>query len=53
VAALLHLGIQIIAICGTIGVSERLIFIVKKLLKDGNDLRSYRLEVKVQEKTRR
>ncbi len=38
VAALLHRGLAATAICQTLGVSERLIFKVKKLLKDSKDL---------------
>jgi hypothetical protein len=39
VAALLHAGLSIIDICQTLGVSERLIFKIKKLVKEGKDLK--------------
>jgi transposase-like protein len=42
VAALLHAGVAVIDICRTLGVSERLIFKVKKLVKQGKDLKIVR-----------
>jgi hypothetical protein len=42
VAALLHVGMSITDICRSVGVSERLIFKVKKLIKEGKDLKIIR-----------
>ncbi len=42
VAALLHTGMTITDICQSVGVSERLIFKVKKLIKEGKDLKIIR-----------
>jgi AraC-like DNA-binding protein len=42
VAALLHSGLAIMDICWTLGVSERLIFKIKKLEKEGKDLKIIR-----------
>ncbi len=42
VAALLHAGMSITDICRSVDVSERLIFKVKKLIKEGKDLKIIR-----------
>ncbi len=42
VAALLHAGMSITDIYRSVGVSERLIFKVKKLIKEGKDLKIIR-----------
>jgi hypothetical protein len=42
VTALLHAGVAVIDICRTLGVSERLILKVKKLVKQGKDLKIVR-----------
>jgi hypothetical protein len=39
VVAILHAGVAIFDICRTLGVSDRLIFKVKKLVKEGKDLK--------------
>ncbi len=42
VAALLHMGLAIADSCRTLAVSERLIFKIKKLIKNGKDLKIIR-----------
>ncbi len=42
VAALLHAGMSITDICRSVGISERLIFKVKKFIKEGKDLKIIR-----------
>jgi hypothetical protein len=39
VTVLLQARMPVTAICQTVGLSERLIFKIKKLLKDGKDLK--------------
>ncbi len=41
-AVLLHAGLAVANICRTLAISERLIFKIKKLMKDGKDLKIIR-----------